>query len=156
MNQKTDFSPYHNILIKIKNTLFSEKFMELCARCFFFGVGACTFAFVSIGVFVLFITPRPAPCDCVDLNAIKTSMSLSGNVSIVAQSPFDNTCEIIIETDKNRLTYYVSKDYVIEGQMILKPGWNHSNEQKKTIKPTRKKLANTDNGSPDITSASIN
>ncbi len=156
MNQKTDFSSYHNILIKIKNALFSEKFIELCARCFFFGVGACTFAFVSIGVFVLFTTPRPDPCDCVNLDAIKTSMSLPGNVSIVAQSPFDNTCEIILETDKNRLTYYVSKDYVIEGQMILKPGWNHSNEQEKPIKAVRKKLAKTDNGSPNINSASIN
>lgn len=156
MNQKTNFSTYHNILMKIKNTVQSEKFMRLCAGCFFFGVGACTFAFVSIGVFVLFITPRPDSCGCVNLDAIKTSMSLPGNVSIISQSPVDNTCEVVLETDQNRLTYYVSKKYVIEGQMILRPGWNNSDEQEKIIKAARKELAKTDNGSPGFNPASVN
>jgi len=133
MNPKTDFSPYRNILMKIKNTVQSEKFMKLCAGCFFFGVGACTFAFVSIGVFVFFITPRPDPCDCVNLDAIKTSMNLSEKAFIVSQSPVDNTCEIVLETDHNRRTYYVSKNYVIEGQMVLMPGWDYTDEEKEGL-----------------------
>ena len=127
--------------------------MKFLSGCFFFGVGACAFAFISIGIFVLFLEPRPDPCDCVNFEAIKTSMNLPEKVSIISQSPVENTCEIILEANQNQFTYYVSKNYVIEGQMILKPGWNYSDQEKEIKLKSKvdfKKHAKADNDFKNI------
>jgi hypothetical protein len=137
----------------MKKSLLSEKLIKFLCGCFFFGVGACAFAFISIGIFVFFLEPRPDPCDCVNFEAIKMSMSLPEKVSIVSQSPVENTCEITLEANQNQFTYYVSKNYVIEGQMILKPGWNSSIKEKETklkLKVDFKKHVNADNDSKNI------
>lgn len=131
----------------MKRALLSVKLMKFLSGCFFFGVGGCAFAFISIGAFVLFLEPRPDPCDCVNFEGIKTSMNLPEKVSIISQSPVENTCEIILEANQNQFTYYVSKNYVIEGQMILKPGWNYSDQEKETmlkLEATLKKHAKAD------------
>jgi len=140
-------------LKEMKKSLLSEKLIKFLSGCFFFGVGACAFSFISIGTFVLFLEPRPVPCDCVNFEAIKMSMNLPEKVSIVSQAPVENTCEIILEANQNRFTYYVSKNYVIEGQMILKPGWDfpiNGKEAKPISKPIYKKHAKADKDSMSI------
>lgn len=139
-------------LKNIKDKFFNEKLLKLCYGCFSFGVGACVCAFVALGIFVLFLEPRPNPCDCVNFEAIKTSMNLPENTSIASQSPIENTCEVTLEANQNRYTYYVGSNFVIEGQMILKPGEYSSRENEPMSKPKLdfKKQAKADSNSKNI------
>jgi hypothetical protein len=139
-------------LKSIKDKFFNEKLLKFGYGCFFFGVGACVCAFVALGIFVLFLEPRPNPCDCVNFEAIKTSMNLPENTSIASQSPIENTCEVTLEVNQGRYTYYVGNNFVIEGQMVLKPGEYSSREKEAPLKPKKKfkKLAQTNTDSKNI------
>jgi len=58
------------------------------------------------------------PCEEYGISAIETHAFLPENYKVLSMKPFDNLCEIAIETAHKYATLYTYKDYVIVGDLF--------------------------------------